>query len=356
MAPNENGTFNQLPLLPEQLLRQHHVHDPADTRFRSCARLLQSLWRQAQGLPVGTYRTQSGTRRKLGSRIAPAAAQAGRNFLTPAIAAMTRREVAYREIGALIHEHRLYGNLLSSMPLTFNLFGPLRLDLRLATDVVQLLFPDLRDASVRGIWFEHSPGRGSPTLTACFSSWDVFLTYERPSGRRGFIGGEVKYTEAMQEPTPELKPRYSEIAEQSGLFIDPASPALRTNPLQQIWREHLLGQAMLTRGDYDEGRFMFIAPRLNHLAQNAAGAYRCQLVEPTDKHVSFASIALEKVVEAIGRAGAPDYARELYFRYLDWHAVDQALDAALSVADVSRKRSEEVAKRPALKLIAPPAA
>ena len=92
------------------------------------------------------------------------------------------------------------------------------------------------------------------------------------------------------------------------------------------------------------------------LAQNAAGAYRCQLVEPTDKHVSFASIALEKVVEAIGRAGAPDYARELYFRYLDWHAVDQALDAALSVADVSRKRSEEVAKRPALKLIAPPAA
>src|SRR3954467_13070989 len=171
MAPNDNATFNQLPLLPEQLLRRHHVDEPADTRFRSCARLLQSLWRQAQGLPIGSYRTQSGVRRKLGSRIAPAAARAGRNFLSPAVAAMVRREVAYREIGALIDEHRLYSNLLSSMPLAFNLFGPLRLDLGLATSVVQLLFPDLRDATVRAVWFEHSPGRGSPSLTADFTAW-----------------------------------------------------------------------------------------------------------------------------------------------------------------------------------------
>ena len=109
------------------------------------------------------------------------------------------------------------------------------------------------------------------------------------------------------------------------------------------------------RGDYDEGRFVVIAPRLNYHVQNAVGGYRCQLNETAGKHVGFGSFTLEQMVEAIGRAGEPDYARELFFRYLDWHAVDQALDAALSVADVSRKRSE-VAKRPALKLIAPPAA
>jgi hypothetical protein len=135
----------------------------------------------------------------------------------------------------------------------------------------------------------------------------------------------VKYAESMQEPAPALKPRYDEIADQSGLFIDARIPALRANPLQQLWREHLLAQAMLMRGDYDEGRFVVIAPRLNYHVQNAVGGYRCQLNETAGKHVGFGSLTLEQMVEAIGRAGEPDYARELFFRYLDWHAVDQAV-------------------------------
>jgi hypothetical protein len=35
-----------------------------------------------------------------------------------------RREAAYREVGALIDQERLATNLLSSMPLTFNLLAP----------------------------------------------------------------------------------------------------------------------------------------------------------------------------------------------------------------------------------------
>ena len=47
-------------------------------------------------------------------------------------------------------------------------------------------------------------------------------------------------SESMREPMPELKPRYDELSDASGLFVDPAAAALRTNPLQQVWREHLL--------------------------------------------------------------------------------------------------------------------
>jgi hypothetical protein len=44
--------------------------------------------------------------------------------LTSQIARVARRETAYREIGAMIDAERLATNLLSSMPLTFNLLAP----------------------------------------------------------------------------------------------------------------------------------------------------------------------------------------------------------------------------------------
>ena len=64
------------------------------------------------------------------------------------------------------------------------------------------------------------------------------------AGRNGFVAFEIKYSESMREPMPELKPRSAELSDASGLFTDPAAVALRTNPLQQLWREHLLAQSM----------------------------------------------------------------------------------------------------------------
>src|ERR1700730_15310524 len=61
---------------------------------------------------------------KLGSRISESAGRGSGNFLTPEIAHTARPEAAYREIGALIDEELLATNLLSSMPLTFNLLSP----------------------------------------------------------------------------------------------------------------------------------------------------------------------------------------------------------------------------------------
>ena len=73
----------------------------------------------------------------------------------------------------------------------------------------------------------------------------------------------------MREPVPELKPRYDELSDASGLFTDPAAVALRSNPLQQLWREHLLAQSMIGNGLYDEGYLVMIAPALNYHVQDA---------------------------------------------------------------------------------------
>jgi hypothetical protein len=70
------------------------------------------------------------------------------------------------------------------------------------------------------------------------------IRYSDCHGRNGFVAYELKYSESMREPTPELKPRYDELSDASGLFTEPAVAALRTNPIQQLWREHLLAQTM----------------------------------------------------------------------------------------------------------------
>ncbi len=39
---------------------------------------------------------------------------------------MVQQQIAYREVGAVIHVERLWTNLLASQALTFSLFGPLK--------------------------------------------------------------------------------------------------------------------------------------------------------------------------------------------------------------------------------------
>ena len=316
---------HRLPLLPDAILRRRHCLEETDSRFRAGARLMQALWREERGLPIGYHTDPNGRRRKLGSRVSVAAARSGANFLTPEVAHLVRRECVYREIGAFIDEHRLLGNLLSSQPMCFNLFAPLKLNLQLATGVLECLLPHFEGEVVQ-VLFEHSPGRGDPRYLADYSAFDALIQYRNPAGGRGFVAIETKFTESMQEPVPAPRPRYDELSRSSQLYVDPDGPQLRSNPLQQLWREHLLAQAMLDQGLYDEGTFVLIAPTLNHLAQNAAGAYRCQLEAADLWQARFDNITLEHVIGAIEAAGAPEYARALHGRYCDWHQVDRQVD------------------------------
>lgn len=325
MAPEFGTNLEVLPLVPEQVLRKHHIHTPHDTRFRSAARLLQALWREDRGLPLGTYQREDGEIAKLGSRITDAAGRAGANFLTTEIATIARRELIYREVGAFIDQDRLLTNLLSSMPLVFNLFGPMVKDLKMATTALQTAIPGF-DGVVERICFEHSPGRGDLRYTADWTAFDVLVRYRTKTGGRGFIAIEVKYSESMLEPVPPMKPRYDELTRASKLYLDPESPYLRTNPMQQLWREHLLAQSMVQTDLYDEGLFVLIAPQHNWHAQQSAGAYRCQLEAPATKVVPFVSIQLESLIDAIAEAGNSELSKALHRRYTDFWLVDGQIE------------------------------
>jgi hypothetical protein len=312
------------------VLKKHRALEKHDTRFRAGARLLQALWRECQGLPIGLFQDARTRRRKIGSLLGAAAAEAGRNFMSPEIAYLVRREVAYQETGALIERNRLYGNLLSSMPLAFNLFGPLCFDLALAAKVMRALLPHLDIAQVRAIRFEHSPGRREPGLTGDRSSFDVAILYQRGDGAPGLIAIEVKYSETLAESGPiDNHHRYDTLAHEAGVHRYPGHAALRVNPMQQLFREHLLAQAAVMQGRYAEATFIVLAPRHNHLVQRGAELYASFLSTPVPGHAGFLNVHLEQFIDALGWAGAADEAFALYDRYLDWSKIDAAVDAAL---------------------------
>lgn len=316
--------FNRLPVVPQAVLKKHMADEATDSRFKASARLLQSLWREDHGFKIGSYRTQKGTRRKLGSRLHLECAKQGVNFLRSEIAKLARRESVYREHGALIEGERLWSNLLSSQPLCFNFFGSLKLDADMGNQFFQRLFPDFVQ-NVTGVYFEHSPGRRNPAFTDDHTAFDVFVTCTTNSGEKGFLAFEVKYSESMNGPAAKLRPRHDELSAECALFKDPTAAHLRESPLQQLWREHMLCQSMITNGLYKQGRFILIYPELNKNCDAAINAYRSYLLDGAPSATEFDAITLERCVENLRGIGNEELAENLFRRYLDFGRIEEAI-------------------------------
>ena len=334
--------LHRMPLVPAEILKAHASFISTDTRFRSAARLLQSLWRQDQNLPIGLHHSlgDKPVTIKLGSRLDPTAARAGRNFVSPEVHAFVRRALVLREENAMIDEDRLYANLLSSMPLCFNLLGPLALDLDLATRVLQPLLPSFV-GTVRSISFEHSPGRGDPGYLNDGTAFDAVADVITPDGEPATVFIELKYSEGMSGPAATPRPRYDEASRQVRLFHDPDASELRTVALEQLWREHMLAQLAVDRGAANKALFVAIGPRLNRRVAAAFRLYADQLAdtEPEDElRVPFVPLTLEAVIEALAAAGAVELAQQLHARYLNFRRVLDIALAPLPAAKPSNTR------------------
>jgi hypothetical protein len=255
------------------------------------------------------------------------------------------RELIYREPGAFMDQHRLCTNLLSSMPATFNCFAPLKLDLNLAGEVLRDLFPWALD-EVTSVHFEHSPGRKNPAYTADHTAFDVLFRGFTEDRRRSFIAIEVKYSETMWEPVPAISPRVMEIARTNGLYRNPEHPALRLNPIQQLFREHALASSMIGQGGYDDGLFVVIAPALNAGVHAAAQTYRAQLNAPELLSPGFHSITLEAFIDALARAGAEPHAQQLRERYCAFDRLAEHLEPTLFSAFATRRPAAPSARTP----------
>ncbi len=254
--------------------------------------------------------------RPLGSRIAmPFAKETLANYVTETIRGVVRAEVldAARSDGRLYREPRVFEDLLSSQPLCFNLFGELQQDLALASRTFQSLLDEPR-LRVTAIEFKHSPGRGDPRFTNDGSAFDVFVSYARASGGNGFVGIEVKFVENLDVPPARRRARYDAVSDAMGVFLPENRGVLRSPPLEQIWRDHLLAGSLILNAasGFERGSFAVVYPSGNTIVGAAVRAYGACLRDRS----TFHAWALEEMLATIQTAGSGDWVREVRERSL----------------------------------------
>jgi hypothetical protein len=290
---------------------------PAVTAYKRQARLHQARWREAQGLPIGTNPTAGGPNAKpIGSRIPLALAiETGANFLSDPIRAAVARRLAQPEPHQMLAEPRLHADLLSSMPMCFNLFGELDASPADADRAVHTWWPDM-PGSVTHTRFEWSPGRLDPHYLGNRSAFDVAFELALADGGRGVIGIETKYHEhatVEKPPKPERLQRYLEITERSGAFTARATAALVGTDLQQIWLDHLLALSMLQHptARWTSARFIVVAPTANTSFRDTTARYQDLLTDTS----TFGYATVEQLLDTSGALPAA-LVHDFHRRYL----------------------------------------
>lgn len=159
--------------------------------------------------------------------------------------------VAIQQRERLTDEKRLFENLLSSQPLAFNIFLPLKWhNFEVGNAVFNELFPFLNIKQIVDIKLEFVPGDGKGKndrkITTDNSCFDVYVEYRNDKNELGGIGIEVKYTESFSqsdywERTDYKKERYiNAIEKYSAQFSMENAKEYLQPTYNQLFRNQLL--------------------------------------------------------------------------------------------------------------------
>ena len=184
-------------------------------------------------------------------------------ILTPSDAARLMNFVPeyHDEIGKALCDDRgriptdfgLMANMLRSEHVPWNIFVPMMTDLMTAAKCFSEILPHREIKNIRNWKIEYAPNTIQDK-----TAFDVYIEYETSRGETGVIGIEVKYTEEgysvgnkefamMQNP----ESAYSVTTRSSECFVN-NDPLQFNNPdFIQLWRNHILGLAMLQQGKAD---------------------------------------------------------------------------------------------------------
>jgi hypothetical protein len=240
---------------------------------------------------------------------APAHAQ----WLTRHVAAFADRRISGNQEGdASIETHRLERNLLSSMPLCFNIFGQFDAYRQAAARTMNAVLP-WHITAIREIRVEYAPTLARNELGDA-TAFDAFVHVDTPDGP-SFLAVETKYTEPFS-PKQYPPDKYRDIAEgDAGWFMTGTSQAASGPATNQLWRNAMLAQLTDKHyPGYGQGHVVVLTAKDDKHAQKAVTDLEAMLHAP---HQRLRHVTLEQLVAAAEKE--PDlagWARLFAARYI----------------------------------------
>ena len=174
-----------------------------DSMFVAECRRLQSIYRYEIGEEIRPYTDRYGNVHYYGNYISNGENPkegCWKNFLTEHAFNYAKDRVEHKKKHETIEGDRLFNNLLSSQPMAFNLFCPLR-QMReespeTATKVIKAALPGYPIHIVTEVDLEFIP-ENHMELTGDKSAMDAIIRFEDEHGKGGFIAIETKYSENL---------------------------------------------------------------------------------------------------------------------------------------------------------------
>ena len=264
-----------------------------DDEFKAAARLHQSTYR-AEVLQVAFD--------EYGNRLREADAKALLNYY-PKLNSREALRVRFPS-----SPNRRDSDMLRSEHIPFNLLAPLDTDRQTAIGVIRRAF-GIECAGIDCVEIEY-PRHSKELYLNDGTAFDTYIRTQTSNGTKCGIGIEVKYTERDYKigKTESINVKnhqslYWKTARASGCFPNPDDEVFGTDPLRQIWRNHLLGLSMVEHGDLNEFYSITLFPNGNKHFHDVLPKYISRLTDDTRSHVF--GCTFEKFISSIG--GTPEF-------------------------------------------------
>ena len=310
-----------------------------DSKFVAKCRKLQSIYRYEIGEEIRPYTDRYGNVHYYGNYISNGENPkegCWKNFLTEYAFNYAKERVNHKKPYETIESDRLFNNLLSSQPMAFNLFCPLR-QMReespeTATKVIKAALPSYSIHEVTDVDLEFIP-ENYKDLTGDKSAMDAIIRFEDEQGKKGFIAIETKYSENLgtnaaydRDKNGEKTPRKQSlkaVQELKCFKSDVESRIINGEVrLTQIYRNFLLSEKF---GE-DKGLNSYsiiLAPRSHPSTVNEFNSLYNELKE--EHRTKINSMHLEDFVNAIINNSPTEYRlvfERFYDRYLNFEKLN----------------------------------
>lgn len=214
-----------------------------------------------------------------------------------------------------IKSDRLFNNLLSSMPMTFNLFHPLMMLLSKdpvnTTRLIAALFPDFNIHKVEKIDIEYIP-LPITEYTNDKSAMDAMILFSDKDNKQSVIAIECKYSDSLgTNKAKDNKVKY-QLAIDLGVFTKQGLWHIRENGCTQIYRNFLLTEKYRIKHKLAESWSVILAPKGNPTTDSEIQSINSMLF-PEYGNTKLFKYPLEDFVQTL-----KDHLPEEYQDWINW--------------------------------------